>query len=134
MSWQASAWAKTQKTGSPSRKAVLLCLAEATDQWGYAWAGGALIAEEAELSLRQVREIVKDLSKGGHITIFQGRRRDGVRHNLYRLNFKPKPKDKIPEDHPSLSGRYKHCQRRSNKGPDGGVKVGHLGTARSLSP
>jgi hypothetical protein len=26
------------------------------------------------------------------------------------------------------------CQRRSNKGPWGGVKLGHFGSVRSLSP
>jgi hypothetical protein len=104
MSWRASAWAKTQTAGSPGRKAVLLCLAEATDQWGYTWSGELTIGEEAELSDRQVRRIVKELANGGLITIFQA----PGRSNLYRLNFQARPKDKIPKDHPSLSGRYEH--------------------------
>ncbi|HEX9768486.1 MAG TPA: hypothetical protein VGA50_04845 [Kiloniellales bacterium] len=108
MSWQASAWAKAKKTGSPSRKAVLLCLAEACDQWGWTWAGELMIAADAELSDRHVRRIVKDLAECGLVTIFQGRGAHGARRNLYRLNFAARAKDPMPDEHPSLSERYQH--------------------------
>jgi hypothetical protein len=127
MSWQASAWAKGQKTGSPSKKAVLLCLGETTDQWGFAWAGGAVIAVEAELSLRQVRTLIRELAEQELITIFQGRGKDGVKVNLYRLNFAAKPKDPVPDDHPSLSGRYKHYRGPENLPDLGAVLSGGPG-------
>jgi hypothetical protein len=107
MTWRASAWAKTTRTGSPSKKALLMILAEHCDQWGYAWPGQELLVEETEVCERQVRNLLAELAEDGFITIFQARGVRGQRLNLYRLAFDPAPKGEMPPDHPSLSKKFK---------------------------
>ena len=107
MVWQASHWVKKVKTGNASRKSVLLCIAETSDPWGYAWDSVKTIAEEAEVSERQTRRILADLAGLGFLEVYQGRGARGQLLNLYRLCYNAKPADSLPEDHPSLSGRYR---------------------------
>ena len=117
MGWQASHWAKTQKTGSATAKAVLLALAEETDRWGFAWTGELAIADYAEISDRQVRRVVKALAEHGLIAIFQAREKDGRLRNLYRLNYDATPHDSLPEAHPYQGDRYKLKWGRSIDDP-----------------
>jgi Helix-turn-helix domain len=62
MSFDAQAWARKIKTGSPSRKAVLMSIANrANDSDGACWPSQRRIADETEFSERTVREALKDL-------------------------------------------------------------------------
>ncbi len=78
MSWVELGWAVQQKTGSPTRKAVLLVLANHAN-------GGTRrcdphmqhIAEELELSLRSVERATADLVEQGLIGRSRKRRADG---------------------------------------------------------
>lgn len=108
MSWQAIAWARKTRAGSSSKKAVLFALASHCDQFGYAWPGQDLLASETDVKERQLRTLLGDLADADLLTIFQARGKLGQLHNLYRLNFKPKPKSEMPTDHPSLSPAFKY--------------------------
>ncbi len=78
MSWVELGWAVQQKTGSPTRKAVLLVLANHAN-------GGTRrcdphmqhIAEELELSVRTVERAISDLVEQGMLARSRQRRTDG---------------------------------------------------------
>lgn len=79
MSVKALTWAKATTTGSASRKLVLLVLADYADEAWSCWPSQATIAEETELSVRQVRRILADLEEAGIVRREQRRRDDGYR-------------------------------------------------------
>jgi hypothetical protein len=122
MSWQATSWAKGVKTGSPSRKAVLMILAEHCDQWGYAWAGVELIVEEAELGYRQVRRVLQELVKGGLIGICEPVKPGRGRFNLYRFAYGASAKaGPMPPEHPSRSETIGPCRWAESSAVTGAV-------------
>lgn len=106
MTWRATGWAKTKRTGSAAKKALLMVLADHCDQWGYAWPGQELLVKEAEVGERQVRNLLTELAEAGLMAIYQGRGVRGQRLNLYRLAFSPKPKREMQPDHPSLNRKF----------------------------
>ncbi|KRP85218.1 hypothetical protein AOQ73_39105 [Bradyrhizobium pachyrhizi] len=55
MSWQATAWAIKQKTGSARRKAVLLALANYADANGVCWPSQERLARDTEQSVDSVQ-------------------------------------------------------------------------------
>jgi hypothetical protein len=61
MSWQATAWAERQATGHPSRKALLLVMANYADENGYCWPSQETLAAGAEMSLDTVQRQSKRL-------------------------------------------------------------------------
>jgi len=65
MSWQATAWALAQTTGSPSGKAVLLCLANYADADGCCYPSQKRIAKETEQSIDSVQRRIKTLEDLG---------------------------------------------------------------------
>lgn len=66
MSFQAQAWARGVKTGSASRKAVLLAVANYdNDKYGCSWLTQEEIAEQTELSRHSVMRALADLEKMG---------------------------------------------------------------------
>ena len=68
MSVEAMSWAQECKTGSVSRKAVLMSLADRAGFDWTCWPSQATIARNAELSERQVRRILGELEEGGFIS------------------------------------------------------------------
>lgn len=61
MSWQATAWAIKQKTGSPSRKLLLLVLANYADDRGLCWPSQHTLAEDAEQSVDTIQRNLRKL-------------------------------------------------------------------------
>lgn len=84
MSIAAMAWAKQVKTGSPTRKLVLLALADYADQWGYCWPTQKTLAKVCECTERTVRRAMEDLIAGQHVRLFEWRQDDSPRL-LYQL-------------------------------------------------
>ena len=86
MSIQAVSWAIKQKTGSPTAKVLLICLANYADEDGLCWPSQATIANETELSERAAREWLKTLEENGFIERTRRHRADGTRaSDLIRL-------------------------------------------------
>lgn len=78
MSFQLQAWASRQTTGSPTRKAVLLALANAANHHsGQCNPSIELIGIETELGSTAVKRALKDLVEQGLITRERNRRQDG---------------------------------------------------------
>lgn len=67
MSVEAMAWALRQTTGSTTRKAVLLSLADRANFEWQCWPSQATIAAETEMTDRNVRRILAELEAGGFI-------------------------------------------------------------------
>jgi len=97
MSFQATAWASSVKTGGPARKAVLMMVAEQmsfhddeADGFLCGFPGQELIAERAEMSVRSARDHIAELVRRG---LLQRKRRykfvDGSRtSDWYRIPVK----------------------------------------------
>lgn len=71
MSIRALNWAMASRTGSPSRKAVLVVLADKADDQHSCFPSVATIAYETELSERSVRDQLAQLRTAGFITTQQ---------------------------------------------------------------
>jgi hypothetical protein len=90
MSWQATAWAERQKTGSSSRKALLLVLANYADKNGYCWPSQEALAAGAEQSVDTVHRNSRRLESDGFVSIEVIKRKGGRWPRLaYRLAMQP---------------------------------------------
>ncbi len=86
MSIQAVAWAISQRVGSPTGKALLICLANYANEKGECWPSQTTIAREAELGERATRDWLQKLEALGLITRTRRNRRDGSRtSDLFQL-------------------------------------------------
>jgi hypothetical protein len=79
MSIVAIAWAKCQRTGSPTLKAVLMAVADYADERGCAWPSQTKLTQDTELSERAVRSALSELASLGFLTREPRRRQDGSR-------------------------------------------------------
>lgn len=87
MSFRVMDWASKQKTGSPTRKLILLMLADRANDKGYCWPSLKTIAEDCELKKDAVIRNIKKLEDGGFLTVIR-REKDGVSlPNHYQLNM-----------------------------------------------
>ena len=84
MSVRATEWARGQRTGSPTAKALLAYLAERADDDGECWPSVDLIADETELGRRTVIRQIAALEAGGWLAVIRSRR-----GNRYRLAVVP---------------------------------------------
>lgn len=83
------AWAAEQRTGSPTRKAVLMALANAANHHtGRCFPSVERLAHETEASERTVRRALDDLEAAGLIAR-ERRRRDGGTLGTYVYRFPP---------------------------------------------
>jgi len=88
MSWQATAWAVRQKTGSSSRKVLLLVLANYADEFGICWPSQEALKAETEMSEDTIQRQSKVLKELGLVKIVRRRRKDGTWPALlYQLNM-----------------------------------------------
>jgi hypothetical protein len=88
MSWQATAWAVRQKTGSAARKALLLVLANYADEHGVCWPSQETLMAETELSADTIQRQSKVLKNAGLVQIVRRPRKGGNWPGLlYQLNL-----------------------------------------------
>ena len=78
MSNKALTWALEQTTGSPTRKLVLLRLADQANDDGYCWPGKKSIARHCEVHKKTVQKALHDLQRQGLIWIEHRKDDDGV--------------------------------------------------------
>ena len=89
MSFKMMALASEVKTGSPTRKLILLMLADRSNEDGLCYPSQNKIAEDCELSRETVNRQIKELEKMGFLEIIN-RVVDGVKlPNHYKLNLTP---------------------------------------------
>jgi hypothetical protein len=79
MSLDALTWAVRTRFGSPSRKAVMIVLANYADEDWSCFPGQALIAAGTEMTDRSIRRILTDLEAEGWIARTRRHRSDGSR-------------------------------------------------------
>jgi hypothetical protein len=121
MSWQATAWAERQKTGSPARKVLLLVLGNYADEDGYCWPSQKTLSKGTEQSVDTVRRNANRLQADGFIAIEQRPRRGGRWPKLaYKLLMQTGPQtaarseavSEVPAGgHPSSPGRTSNGHR-----------------------
>ena len=103
MSWQATAWAMSSKTGAPATKLTLLGMANYADENGVCWPSQETLAKDTEQSIDTVQRHVKKLVALGLIRV---ERRAGNRGQwagkIYYLNMdvaeKTKPQSAARSD------------------------------------
>lgn len=99
MSLEATRWAKRQTTGSATRKAVLMALADYANADGFAWPSQIAIAEETEMSERSVRSAIADLVELGLVERQSRRGSDGTRRtDKLRLTLEIDHRKDLPVD------------------------------------
>ena len=92
MSSQAVAWAIVHTAGGPSAKAVLLSIANYADASGECWQDQPTLAQGAECSVRQFRNILYGLIERGLVEqVKRGSSSGGRRPNLIRLRMRELP-------------------------------------------
>lgn len=79
MSIAAIAWAKKQKCGSGTAKAVLMAVADYADEHGHAWPSQKTISDDTEFTDRSVRTAFQALEESGLLKREERRRPDGSR-------------------------------------------------------
>lgn len=106
MSVYATAWAKRQKTGSPTRKAVLTALADYADEHGKGWPSVGRLAEDTELSVRAVQNALHELVEAGIISREDREAENGAtKSSLYSLPINA-AKDRVQD----VQGRVQDVQ------------------------
>lgn len=102
MSVYATAWAKRQKTGSPTRKAVLTALADYADEHGKGWPSVGRLSEDTELSVRAVQNAIRELIEAGIISREDRESENGAsKSSLYALPINA-GKGGVQEMHPRV--------------------------------
>ncbi len=85
MSFRAMAWASKQKTGSGTRKLILLMLADRVGDNNKCYPSQKRLAEDCELSLDTIKRSIKQLEKDGFLKVIH-RTKEGVKlPNVYLL-------------------------------------------------
>jgi hypothetical protein len=88
MSHKATYWAFERRTPGSDHKLVLILLADWADENGIAWPRQSTIAHKAMMSMRHVRDVLRELESYGFIRRVQTRRKDGRRGvDNYVLNL-----------------------------------------------
>ncbi|UPJ27077.1 helix-turn-helix domain-containing protein [Bradyrhizobium sp. CW1] len=99
MSWQATAWAAKQITGSASNKLTLLALANYADDKGICWPTQETLANDTEQSIDTVQRRIKSLVNLGlvHVETRPGGRGrwDGRRYHLVGVAEMSKPQSAV---------------------------------------
>ncbi len=122
MSIAAIAWAKKQRCGSGTAKAVLVAVADYADEHGRAWPSQRTIAEETEFTDKTVRTALQDLETKGLISREERRRPDGSRApDMVVLNLSYQPEALTPPPEAASPGVGYEV-------PGGGVTVSPLTT------
>lgn len=136
MSWQATAWARTQKTGSPAAKVILLLLADLADENHSCFPGQDRLASDSEQSVKSVSRHLAALEEAGFIRRvprYDGRGKrtsdrfflavDGPKSLPDRLSGSPSEPDPLPDNQ---GGDYRTpvSEEQPEDQPDPVVQVG----------
>lgn len=90
------------KTGNPSRKLVLMKLADNANDDGVCWPKVEYIADHCEMSERTVQRHLRDLEKQGLIRITERKRSNSVNSsNLYTLTLNGRSEPPTPPENTS---------------------------------
>lgn len=88
MSFRAMAWATSQKTGSGTRKLILLMLADRASDSNKCYPSHKKLAEDCELSRDTIIRAIKQLESDDFLEIIH-RSKDGTKlSNIYKLNVR----------------------------------------------
>jgi len=106
MSIQAVAWAISKRVGSPTGKALLICLANYANERGECWPSQRTIAHEAELSRRTAITWLNRLERDRFITRKRRQSKDGFRtSDLVTLQLDKLPEPSEPFDVDDMEGK-----------------------------
>lgn len=131
MSFQASAWATKQRTGSPSGKALLMAIANYAGEFGECHPAISTLAEDSEQSEASVRRRLHEFVELGLVARFERSRENGsCTSNEFVLLFCDKAKDyarKLGWDDTALSnckgGALSNCKEGAFTGERGTLSL-----------
>jgi Helix-turn-helix domain len=105
MSWQATTWAMSQKIGNPSRKLLLLAVANYADESGRCWPSQERLANDTEASLDTIQRQTKKLAADGFLRVERPPKHRGKWQTfVYYLNMASKiPEQNIAADASNLN-------------------------------
>jgi len=112
MSVQAITWALQVRAGGPSRKAVLLAIANYANEDGVCWPSHGRLADDTEMCVRSVGTIVRELEDAG---LLLSERRNGAgghrTANQYRLPLTAKVAARRGGQPANGSSQQANCSR-----------------------
>jgi DNA-binding transcriptional ArsR family regulator len=133
MSWQATAWALSQRVGLPARKLVLLVLATYADKHGICWPSQETLAEKTGMSVDSIQRHAKKLKELGLLSTVRPPKRRGQWQTLvYQLSM---PTQTFASQHlpssesPQASCASENDRSRRNSAIDGGERHPRGGSA-----
>jgi len=129
MSFALVAWAQRQRTGSPTRKAVLVALADSSNGHTRKCCPSVeRIAYETEFGVTAVKNALKDLVEAGFITRERNRRQDGSL-GTYSYTFP----ETAPDGQPETGGDSRPGTRGVSQEEPGSSEPGETTDVVSLS-
>ena len=137
MSWRAIKWARKQRVGSQTAKAVLICLAHHADDNGLCWPSQETIAAEIETSVDSVQRALKKVLIPTFVHRIKRKSSDGRRtSDAYRLRFDRAPDEAQPDscgpapcgptDGGAQAAKAPIAEPQTSSSPDGTVRPKYL--------
>jgi hypothetical protein len=105
MSFTAMALASKQITGNPTRKLILLLLADRANEQGICWPSLQTIARDCELSVATVKRQIKELEKLGLLQIKHVKTCGAYASNQYLLSLGGRCTESLPLSDDDNEGR-----------------------------
>jgi biotin operon repressor len=132
MSNEAINWAYKQRTGSSTRKSVLIALADQANSDGTTYLGQESIARKLEMSDRTVRRAISELQEGGFLRVEARKWEDSKRQrtNLYWLSVGTKLEATVS----GRSVRLSKPEDTESYGPEDTMTGGPEDTVSSQEP
>ena len=101
MSFDAMSWATKKRTGSPTKKLILLMLADRANKEGFCWPSMKTLVEDCELSRETISRNIKDMARDGLLHVTKHENKGRWKNNVYHLH--------VTEDHrPCDGGSHDH--------------------------
>jgi hypothetical protein len=137
MSWRVIKWARKQRVGSPTAKAVLICQAHHADDNGLCWPSQETIAAEIETSVDSVQRALKKVLVPTFVHRIKRKSSDGRRiSDAYRLRFDRAPDEAQPDscrpapcgpmDGDARAAKIPVAEPQTGASPDGTVRPKYL--------
>lgn len=109
MSFKAMGWATSVKTGSPTKKLILLLLADRANNEGFCWPSMKTLVEDCEMSREAISRNIKQMAEANLLHVTKHANKDKWHNNIYHLHVTQDHIAHVTLDHtPCDSGSHGH--------------------------
>ncbi len=130
MSFKAMSWATSIKTGSPTKKLILLMLADRANAEGFCWPSMKTLMADCEMSREAISRNIKQMEESDFLHITKHNNKGQWKNNVYHLhvtlNHTPcdlGSHDHVTHDHANLSTEPVKESNTVAGAPEGGFET-----------